>query len=265
MDPGQVMLVAVIGLAAGLLGGLAGIGGSMIMIPGLALLLGYDDLVHSEHHVYMAAAMVVNVLVAVPAAVHHHRARSVRADLARLLMPAMSVAIVAGVLVSNLLRGEVLRIGLAAFIGAYCLVNIKRIIRPVDEATRPPERRSRPLFIGIGGAAGLVGGVLGLGGGVVMVPMLQVLGRVRLRPAIGTSSAVMVITALIGAALKLLTLAPHGRTPAEALWLALFMGPTAVLGAGIGAQLTHMLPVRAVRAVVTALLLFAAARMAGLF
>jgi uncharacterized membrane protein YfcA len=107
-----------------------------------------------------------------------------------------------------------------------------------------------------------MGGLLGLGGGVMLVPLLQLLCRVPLKKAIATSSAVICATALVGAGLKMGSLARLGQSAGAALALALAMGPTAVLGGAIGAKLTHALPVRAVRVVVTVLLGVAAWRLA---
>lgn len=263
MDLYQALLAAAIGLVAGIIGGMAGIGGSMVMLPGLAIVFGFpDDPHHTGQHVYQAAAMSVNVLVAVPATVQHHRAGAVRRDLVLGLLPSMCVAMVVGVLTSNLVPGRLLSIALALFIGVYCLINLYRVMRPRPaDAPEPAAPRGRMLAV-VGCAAGLVGGVLGLGGGVVTVPLLQVFAQVRLRHAIAASSATMGLSALVGAALKLGTLGAVGRSVAEALLLAAAMGPMAVAGALMGATLAHRLPVRWVRLVVTVLLLMAAVRMA---
>jgi uncharacterized protein len=257
--------ILLVGLLAGILGGLAGIGGSMVMIPGLALILGYDDEAHTAHHTYMAAAMTVNVLVALPAAWRHSRAKAVRFDLVRIMLPSMALLIVAGVLVSNRINGEWLKNMLAAFIAGYCVLNIVRVIRRHPEPQVHHERIT-PLRVGaIGGLAGFAGGVLGIGGGVLTVPLLQVVCRVPLRQAIGTSAGIMWMTALIGAFFKLASLDQHGRSPSEALLLAAAMGPTAVVGSLAGARLTHALPIQAVRIAISVLLLVAAARLADLF
>lgn len=261
METSQILIALVIGLLAGVIGGLAGIGGSMVMLPGLALTFGYDDAAHSAQHEYMAAAMAVNVLVAIPATVRHVRHGAVRRDLVLGLVPAMVAAIAAGVLLSNLVPGTVLRRLLAVFIAGYCALNIYRIAYPRREKDRPPERIGPGMLAGIGGSAGLVAGLLGLGGGVVMVPMLQVGARVRLRQAIAASSAAMVASALIGASLKFATLGGEGRSPIDAGWLATAMAPGAILGGSLGATLAHRLPLNVVRGAVSLLLMSAAVRM----
>lgn len=260
----QIAEAASIGLAAGILGGLAGIGGSMIMLPGLALVFGYSDARHSDQHVYMAAAMAVNVLVSIPATRRHARAGAVRRDLVLRMLPPMVAAIIGGVLISNVVDGYILSRLLALFIAGYSLFNIFRVFRPRTDATRPPERTGRLLLTAIGATAGLVGGLLGLGGGVVTVPMLQIFANIRLRMAIATSSAVMVASALIGAALKFATLsqAAPTRSWTEAAWLVAAMAPGAIIGGTLGASLAHRLPLRIVRTVVSVILLIAAARLA---
>lgn len=264
MTPTQVIFVALIGLIAGVLGGLAGIGGSLIMIPGLALLLGYSDASHSEHHLYMAAAMVVNVLVSAPAALRHHKARSVRLDLVRIILPTMILTILAGVVVSNMIDGTRLKLFLAAFIALYAGATIVKVFRKQAEWSEADQRVTPPKLIFIGSSTGFVGGLLGIGGGIVMVPMLQSITRVPLRQAIGTSSAIMMVTAIAGSALKLSTLASQGQSPYRALWMAVGMGPTAVVGGWLGAKLTHTLPLQWVRAAISTLLLIAAAKLADL-
>lgn len=258
----EVLLAMGIGLAAGVLGGLAGIGGSMVMLPGLALLLGYSDEAQTEHHLFMAAAMVVNVVVAVPAAARHARAGSVRWDLARALLLSMTLAIVAGVLLSNELRGAWLRFGLAVFIAGYCIVNLVRAFKKRREIDPNEWKRRRGAVSVSGGLSGLVAGLLGLGGGVVLVPMLQVFCKVRLRIAIATSLTVMPLTAGVGAAVKMGTLGGHGLLWVDAVMLVLAMAPGAALGGHLGAMANHRLPLFWVRVVVSVLLLIVAARLA---
>ncbi len=263
MDLEQSLLAAFIGLVAGVIGGLAGIGGSMVMLPGLAIVFGFPgDPGHTRQHAYQAAAMCVNVFVALPATIEHARAGAVRRDLVIGLLPAMCLGILVGVLISNFVPGEALKNLLAIFIGAYCLVNLYRVLRPRKPGDGEHDAPRRTTLAAIGSAAGMVGGILGLGGGVVTVPLLNLVGRVRLRHAIAASSATMCISAAIGAALKLGTLPLHGQPIREALWLTLAMGPMAVAGALIGARLAHTLPLRAVRLAISILLLIAAARMA---
>jgi uncharacterized membrane protein YfcA len=257
----QLLVEAAIGLGAGLLGGLLGIGGSVIMIPGLAILLGSRD--PSTQHLYQAAAMAVNIAVSAPAAVRHYLHGVVSRQLLVLVLPTALVSIVAGVLLSNQIDGLTLRRVFALFL-LYVAINtlFKTTRRIADHAET--DARVTPVRAGaVGVVMGSAAGLLGIGGGILAVPAMQVLCRTPLRTCIGVSSAAMCITATIGAGLKITTLPEHGHTATEALALVAAMAPTAMLGGWFGARLTHRLPLTAVRVVLLALLLVAAWRMAA--
>ncbi|MFI4916835.1 MAG: sulfite exporter TauE/SafE family protein [Phycisphaerales bacterium JB060] len=263
MSGTEVTICLVIGALAGVLGGLAGIGGSMIMLPALALFVADPD-PDTAHHMFMAAAMVVNVVVSFPAALRHRKAGAIHYGALRIILPSMAISIVVGVLVSNQIEGLTLRKILAGFIAAYALMTIYRFFKKSLEP-EVDDKGVHPIRLTvIGVATGMVAGLLGIGGGVLMVPMLQVFCKLPIKNAIGTSSAVMVLTAVIGASLKLGTLGPeHGRSVVNALIIAAALSPTAFIGARIGATLTHKLPLQAVRLVVSIALLIVAARMAA--
>lgn len=257
----EVAICLVIGGLAGVLGGLAGIGGSLIMLPALAVFI-HDDNPGTAHHMFMASAMVVNVVVSLPAALKHRQAGAIHFGALRVILPVMALSIVVGVLVSNTFDGLLLRKILAGFIGLYALMTIARYFRKSAEPELDAKRLHKARLVGIGTFTGLIAGLLGIGGGVVMVPMLQVFCRMPIRSAIATSSAVMVMTAVVGASLKLATLPTHDRSVVHALIIAAALAPTAFFGGRLGATLTHKLPLQAVRLVVSLALMVVAARMA---
>ncbi|MGE4197796.1 MAG: sulfite exporter TauE/SafE family protein [Phycisphaerales bacterium] len=255
----QLGLTAAVGLGAGVLGGVAGVGGSMVMIPGLHLVHGNNP---SEiHHLYMASAMLVNVAVALPAAYQHGRAGAVRRDLLPLAIAAATAGILIGVFCSNLIDGDALSALLGGAIILYCAYLAIRTARNSPEPDHASRRTSPWRVASCSALAGLTGGLLGLGGGVVLVPALQLVCRIPLRHAIATSSAVICFTALIGAGFKLATLGQHGQSIPHALLLAALMAPTAILGARIGAKLTHTLPLQWVRVLIILFLIAAAAKL----
>ncbi len=118
---------------------------------------------------------------------------------------------------------------------------------------------------------GLAAGLLGIGGGPVAVPMLQRVCNLPLRQAIAASSAVMCLTAIVGAVRKnatLETLTDTAGNPLllqDSLLVAVCLAPTAMVGALIGAGLTHALPLRWVRLAFILLMSWASAKMLGLF
>lgn len=268
-DLTQTVLIAGIGLAAGLLGGLTGLGGSLIMLPGMALLIGFSDPSHPEQHLYQAAAMAVNFFVAVPATWRHARAGKVRAPILVRLLPTACVAIVLGALVSDRIQGDLLVRLLGGIIVLMVILSeVVHHLRKTDhDEPETPDlvRRATPAIVGTGVATGFLGGLLGIGGGVITVVSLQTLGQIRVRQAIAASSAAMCLMSPIGSAAKMLTLRSHGQSAIDAVQLVGMLAPAAVVGSLAGASLVHKLPSKVVRPAVSFVLLLAAARLLGIF
>ena len=96
METYQWIALAVTGVVAGVLGGMLGLGGSIIMIPVMVVLCGIGQ------HLAQGAAMIVNVCVAVPSAIRHVQARAVHGRVVAAMIPAAVVGVVVGVAVSDL-------------------------------------------------------------------------------------------------------------------------------------------------------------------
>jgi len=261
LDPIHLLLAAILGLLAGVIGGLAGIGGSLVMIPGLGLIYGYDEPNRVIQHLYMASAMGVNVLVSAPAAWQHRRNGSISISTVKLLLPGMLIGMMGGVWVSDQTPGRWLFVILAVFIAGYALLNLLRAARKSLEPAVAEARQEWWMYSLIGLVTGFLGGLIGIGGGIVMVPLMQVACRMPLKLAIGTSSAVMVVSALLGATQKVLNLEKHGLEMMQALQLIAIMGPGAMLGGILGAKLTHRLPLQGLRVSISILLTLIALRL----
>jgi uncharacterized membrane protein YfcA len=110
MTAETVIWLVAIGLAAGVLGGLLGVGGGVLFVPGLVLVVGLTQ------HEAEATSLLAIVPVALVGALSQDRYGNVRRHDA-LLMGALSIAGVAGgVALANALSGTVLRIAFAALI-----------------------------------------------------------------------------------------------------------------------------------------------------
>lgn len=299
----EIVALVVTGLGAGVLGGLLGIGGSVIMIP--VLTLGF----HHDQHLSQAAAMIVNVVVAVAAFSQHRRRGAVPWEIVRRMIPAAVVAIVAGVAASNVMEGTALKQVFGVFMVVVVAIEVQRLLRIRGErararrtraittasasATAPPSaptpgtERSEPA-IDVGGddeedgparppgtaavitvatITGFLAGLLGVGGGTIAVPLCQRVLGLPLRWCIGTSATLMCLTAPVGAIAKTFTLGRvpgDAGTPIESLAIAGVLAPTAILGSILGARLTHVLPVPWVRAILIFLLTWAALEFLGL-
>ncbi len=260
LDGFELLALLGLGLVSGVVGGMVGVGGSIVIIPVLTVVMRYDQ------HLSQATAMIVNISVAAAALFRHHQAQAVRWDVVLRMVPLGIVFILVGVEVSNLLEGEVLKRIYGAFLLYVIVFNALKLFDDHQLSPDAPEPHVGWRRVGmVGGSMGFVAGLLGIGGGPVANPLLQGVCRLPLRQTIATSSAVMCLTALVGSAHKNLTLAD--LTPAlsikESLLVAACLAPTAAFGAFVGAGLTHALPVRWVRVAFILLMVWASANMLG--
>lgn len=266
MPLNEIASLLALGLVAGALGGLVGVGGSVVIIPALTLLMGRDQ------HLSQAAAMIINVLVAAASLLQHQRARGVRWDVVGRLAPFGLVMIVVGVLVSNAVYGEILMKLYGGFLLYVIAFSVMKLVGDHQTGGTPAPLRTGWARVGaVGGTMGFVAGLLGIGGAPVSIPMLQRINHLPLRDAIAVTSAAMVITSTVGAAVKNATLSSLtdaggqslGLSFHDSFLLASFLAPTAILGALVGARLVHVLPVRWVRLAFILLMIWACIEMLG--
>lgn len=259
----EILELLGVGLAAGVIGGMVGIGGSVIMIPALAMV--FHGRAWDDQHLFQASAMVVNVAVSLPAALRHAKANAVPRELVRYLLPATVAAIAVGVFISNAINQGALRRLFALFLVYVAGGTLLKVFRghadhDAEKAVITPGRG-----LAIGATTGALGGVLGIGGGLVSVPMAHWLCRLPLRQCIAASASVMVWSSGLGAALKLSTLGSLDLRWQDALMMSVALAPTALIGGYLGAGLTHRLPLTAMRLVFAGVIIVLAAKMGGLW
>lgn len=187
MDLGPVLVAELLamGMVAGFLAGLLGIGGGMMMVPGMTLIFTARG-VASGMAVKMAIAtsMATILFTSLSSVRAHHRLGAVRWPIAL----AMAPGIVAGGLLAGagafaLLKGQGLALIFAAFIG-YTAVQML-----LDRKPHPGRALPAPwLQSGVGAGIGFVSALLGAGGAFLSVPFMTWC-NVPPRHAVGTSAA----------------------------------------------------------------------------
>lgn len=255
-----------IGLGAGLLGGLLGIGGSIVIIPALTFLYGENQ------HLYQASAMICNFFVSAAAIIAHWKAEAFNITVLKRLAPLAVLGILGGVALSNssYFAGANSYL-LARYFGAFLVYVVAYNIRCLYlsiTANSPRVHGPRDgsavysVLSGFSGiVTGLAAGLLGIGAGTVATPMQQLLLRVPLRQAMSNSAATIVGIAWIGALYKNLTLSQHGLFIADSLKMAICVIPGSILGGYIGGRLMHILPKNIVRAAFIAVCILAAIKL----
>lgn len=185
----SVLTVALVGLAAGLLSGMFGVGGGILLVPGLVLVAKMDQRI--AHGTSLAAVLPISASSLVTYWAHDHVDWRVAACLA-------TGAVIGAILGTRLLHVLPHRTLAIAF-ATLLVVTAIRLFLPLDSGVRDVlDVGSIAALVAIGVATGILAGLLGVGGGVVMVPAMMMLLHLPSAMAKGTSVAVIIPTSIIG-------------------------------------------------------------------
>ncbi len=179
----------IVGLAAGLLGGLFGVGGGLIIVPGLVSLAGMDR--RLAHGTSLAATLPIAAASLITYVSHGNVDWAVAFFLA--------IGAIAGAIVGTTLLQIIPKNVLIIVFVITVLATATRLAISTESTGRSDLTVAMALLlIVVGLLTGTLAGLLGIGGGVIMVPaMVVILGMVPV-VAKGTSVAVIVPTAIMG-------------------------------------------------------------------
>ena len=235
-------LYAVLGAVAGLLAGLMGIGGGLVMVPGLLLLFhlqGFDT-AHLSH-VAIGSSLAIIVPTALSSVWAHHKRGAVDWTVVVRLLPGLMLGALGGAWLASQFSTSLLK----NLFGIFLLLVAFQMLTGTSPRAGAAHRNSRTFFLAIGAVIGMVSGLVGIGGGTMTVPFLVWRGTV-LPVAVATSAACGLPIAVAGSMGFMLMGKGLGGTGSTGFvyWPAVVLvGGSAVLSAPLGAWLAHTLPV----------------------
>lgn len=247
MTPTLEIALFVLAFCGAFVSGLVGVGGAIVMIP---LLYYVPPLVGAGELPIKAVAGLSMTQVLAAAAVgtwSHGRHALVHRRLALTGGPAMAGGSLLGAVLSSHVSGRAL---LATFALMTTIALPLMFISPVDPPGGDDRARvefSRVTAIAVCGVVGLVAGLVGAGGAFLLVPVLVGVMRVPMRLTIGTSLAMVGLSALTGFLGKALT----GQVP---LWPALTVVLGSLTGAPLGSRVSRRVPVPVLRGVLAGII-----------
>jgi uncharacterized protein len=228
--------------------GLVGVGGAIVMIPLLYYvppLLGAGELTIKE----VAGLSMTQVLAAaIVGAWSHGRHAFVHRRLALIGGTAMAVGALLGALLSSRVSGRAL---LATFAMMATVALPLMFVSPAEPRPADGDPAAVPFHrasaAGLPGVIGLMAGIVGAGGAFLLVPVMVGVMRIPLRLSIGTSLAMVGMSATAGFLGKALT----GQVP---FWPAASVVLGSLGGAPLGGRVSRRVPVAVLRAVLAGII-----------
>jgi uncharacterized protein len=210
VDFSEAIALAVAAAGAATLGSMLGLGGGVFMVPLFTLFIGIDE------KAAIGASAVAVVLNSVVGSSVHLRSRFTNIRLAMLLQVTTAAGALVGALFAVRAPAGILN-GVFGAVLVYAAVSMlmkRKQAPPIEEEIDDPWRlRSHyvdpatnesitytpinvPKGLGVSGFAGVISGMLGVGGGVIQVPAMNLLMRIPVKAAAGTSAFMVGITAV---------------------------------------------------------------------
>jgi len=264
----------VLGVLSGISGGMMTMGGGIIKVTGLMIFFGYGILL------IRPVAYITNIFLYGAAAMRYRDSGLVSWGVTRPLIPWAMGGMVIGYFIGNAVNTRTIQVLLGVFALWVAVKIFIEAIEATDEDNEEGEeseegdsrnnkkRRAKesatsvfhPSVLGL--PLGIISGVLGISGGVIEVPLQRYMMGVPLRNAIANSSVLVFFASLTGSVVAMVygvnTGAFDWGTP---LALAAFVIPGAFLGGMIGAWLTNIIPLKALRWIYAAFMVAIAAKM----
>lgn len=185
----RALILMGFGIGAGLLSGMFGLGGGIIIVPGLMFALKMDQ--RRAHGTSLAGVLPISTASIVTYWVHDHINWSVTIWLA--------IGSVVGALVgARLLAVLPKRVLTMLFVAVLAIAGIRMFFEIDTTGVTVVDTGSAIALVVIGFFVGALAGMLGIGGGLITVPVMIIIFHVPPAVAKGTALAVVIPTALSG-------------------------------------------------------------------
>jgi len=263
----HIIALLATGVGVGFASGLLGVGGCFIMVPvqyWALTAIGVDPTIA------IRVAFGTNLLVVLPTALSgamaHNKKGAVIWKAGIVLGITGAIGAFVGGWIAAHLPGRILTIafGLAVILGGVRMLTA----RPPAIHEEPSDNMSAYVFWGI--PLGIVSGIIGIGGGVLIIPIMVFFLKFKMHQAVGTSTALMIFTAIGGALSYLINgLGVEGLPPWSTgylNWLQwILLAGCSIPMAVVGARTAHLLPAKQLKYLFVVVMFYMGLKMTGIF
>jgi uncharacterized protein len=250
-----------VGVVAGILAGLLGIGGGLVIVPMLVFCFTLQGVSHETiMHLALGTSMASIIFTAVSSFLAHHRRGAVHWDIVKRI----TVGILTGTFLGSCIAARMS----TDYLKGFFVIFLYYVASQMLTSKKPEPSRGLPGLLGMfgaGNAIGIVSSLVGIGGGTLSVPFM-VWCNIPVHHAIGTSAAIgfpIAIAGTVGYVVNGLEVSGLPELSIGYVYLPALVGIVAasVLTAPLGVRLAHSLPVDRLKRVFAVLLLVVGTRM----
>lgn len=237
----MLTLCTFIGILAGFLAGLLGIGGGIVTVPALLAMFSILEFPVETNMQMAIGTSLAAMLFTAGSSAYAHVKKGIKKEIFYLLAPGVIIGAMLGAFLVIHLSSQLLK-GIVGFseilIGCSFLLSHTIEIKKVQS--------TYPFLLGLLSLPiGMFSAILGIGGGILTVPILTFF-RIPIHQAISTSAAIGFLIALVGAMIffYLGAESDHLKGEVGVVYLPAFVtiGLTSMFFAPMGAYFAYRLP-----------------------
>jgi uncharacterized protein len=253
------MMYLLLGIFAGLLAGILGIGGGLLVTPALVFI--FHQVSFTPPNTVQIAAGTSLAVIAINSCVSfitYHQNKNVDWETIKILLPSLLIGACIGTLIGHLVSNQFL----AHFLGIFIILVAIQMQFKWKNPTADPTLKNIWIFRSAGIFSSILGGLIGVGGSVIIIPFLDYL-QFPIQRVTGTAIACSFFVAL--SSIFTLTLLPYFSTHSQMSYIfwpaVLWIAPTSIIFAWVGASIANRLPTNLMRKILSIFLIFVGIRL----
>jgi uncharacterized membrane protein YfcA len=220
----------IVGLGAGTLGSMTGVGGGIIMTPALTL-MGFAPAQISSTSLFAVT------FTSFSSTISYAKQKKIYYKVGLKMAAAAIPGAISGAFISNVIAIESFKIyfGILLMLAGIYIAYSSSFIKERQKGPKGNDRKSkllRPLFYSGAFSAGIISSLFGVGGGIVFVPLLVFVLGMTLPTASPTSQIALLITSFVGTVTQAVLGHPDYLHAAS-------LSVGAFVGGQIGAKISH--------------------------
>ena len=257
-----LLIFALVGLAAGLVAGLFGLGGGVVIVPALIYTFAVLDFPREiATHLAVGTSLTCILVTASVSSWTHWQKQAIDFRLLKPLVPGVLLGALLGGEIASRMAGSELQLAFGVFLAVVAVTMLWK----VQDALFPTPRSAGLGLAGV--VIGTVSALFGVGGGSMTVPYLRLCG-VAMARAVATSAALGLPIAFSGSLSYAWQGWSHDQLPTGSLgfiYLPAFVGLVvcSAPASRVGAKLAHRLPAQRLQQAFAVVLMLIAAELIG--
>ena len=257
-----LLSLVVLGACSGFLAGLLGVGGGIVLVPGLFYIFQFLGFPSADFmHLFIGTSLAIIIVNGTFSVMSHNKRGAVDFMLVKHIGVGIIFGVFLGTVFVSVLSGATLKLFFAIvllFLAIIMIVNPARFILW--------HKAPNQLWMGVAGVViGCISTLIGIGGGSLSVPFISFC-RVPIHRAIGTAAAlglVISIPAVLG--FIIIGWGVEGLPPYSLGYISVpawaFIIPTSILSIPFGVTVSHLAPVPVLRKIFAGFMIIVACKM----